>query len=408
MKLIDRIQRDIRKKEKRKEPYRIGVALGGGLLNGSFGGGVVEAVDDLHLSPYVTVIIGSSAGAIPAAFYATGADICSLKESYYEDAKKSWRLKRSDIFYPDYAALRTVSHLFHQFSGTPKRFFKLYSTFTKPGSLISSVFRLPRATMKGAKSLRQVRGYNLVFNFLLKGLPIPGFLSMDRIEKYLDRNLAIKDFRILERKIRASWRNGTTLYKKLYITGSLLDYHGRRVVFGKENKEVPIPVAAAASMSFPLLFSPRYIKEMDRYVIDGEISHALSMDKILEDPIDLAIGTNIYLPYRYSADRGSLSTHGLGYITQQTLLIMISQKIKRSLQYYASTYPDRNLVMIQPSDDDSSIFFNGYFDFSSMIKAWDAGYVKTMEVFQDEVMPVRQRGPFRTLLNDVRDLRDIH
>ena len=407
MKVIDKIHNDIERKKKKGEQYHIGLALGGGLLNGSFGGGVVEAIDDLQLSPNVTVVIGSSAGAIPAVFYATGIDICKFKESFHDRKNRSFVLKKSDIFYPNYKALKNLLRLASPLISAPKNITGLYDNLLKPRSFFSSMLQLPRKTLETTKSLRDFLGYNVIFSLFLKRVPFSGFLSIDRIEKFIERNLEIRDFPTLEEMISTHSPNGSRPYKRLYLTGCLLDYTGRRVVFGKEKKEVPIPVAAAASMSFPLLFRPKYVKELGCYVIDGEISNALSMDVILEDCVDLSIGTNIYIPYNYDAQWGSLTDHGLGYITQQTVLILINQKIKRSLQHYGVIFPDRDIVMIQPNGSDSSnVFFDGYFNYDNMIRAWDLGYKRTMAVFESEVVPVKKRGRFKTLLTEIEVLQD--
>ena len=136
-------------------------------------------------------------------------------------------------------------------------------------------------------------------------------------------------------------------------------------------------------------------------MIDGEVANTMSMDVILEDDIDIAIGSNIYVPYKRNPKFGSLNYMGLGYILQQTLLILIGKKIERALEYYSLFYPDTDLVLIQPSEDEPDLFFRGYFNYRSLLKSWDFGYRRTMANMKSPVMSLQERGRFRTLLNKI-------
>ena len=399
--VIERIHGRIRKKEEAGEEFTIGVAVGGGLLNGSFGGGVLEALDDLGLTPYVKSVVASSAGALPASFYATGIPISELKHSFIEPGHKIDKLQFFNIFYPN--SSEVLDHIKRLILHPP--ILDIWENTLLP--MIDAPARAVRNFKNsGELSLdfyRSILSWLPIFNptnLLFRAMPLTGIFSGEKLEKYLEDNLEISSFKRLE-TLAGKSRPGNFKYHKLYITGCLLDQPGSRIVFGKGVFNGSIPQAAAASMAFPGFFKPYRIDSIDDWVIDGEIANVLSMDVILEDSVDLAIGSNIYVPYKLHPEYGSLKDMGLGYILQQTFLIMIGKKIERSLEYFGLYYPSTEIVLVQPSEDDPELFFRGYFNYRELLKSWDLGYRRTMEKMRKPVLSLQERGRFRTLINRI-------
>ena len=107
------------------------------------------------------------------------------------------------------------------------------------------------------------------------------------------------------------------------------------------------------------------------------------------------------MPYKLNPRFGSLNYMGLGYILQQTLLIIIGKKIERGLEFYSLYYPDTDIVLIQPDEDEPDLFFRGYFNYRGLLKSWDIGYRRTMDKMNGPVVPLQERGRFRTLINKI-------
>ncbi len=399
--VLEAIQRRIREREESGRTFTIGIAVGGGLLNGSFVGGVLEALDDLELTPHVKCIVASSAGSMPASFYATGVNIGELKHSFIEPGHEIKTLGFADIFHPNLPEIR--AHLLKLITRPPVR--EVYNetilpVFKKPFDSIVQFIRTGKFSWDLYASILSWLPFFNPTNLLFKTMPITGIFSGDRLKKYLDDNLKIKSFEELNRKVEECMPGGYD-YHNLFITGCLLDQPGSRIVFGRNGCPNSIPEAAAASMAFPGFFKPFYIDSIKDYVIDGEVASTLSMDIALDEQIDLAIGSNIYVPYKLNPRFGSLNYMGLGYILQQTLLIIIGKKIERGLEYYSLYYPNADLVLVQPDENEPDLFFRGYFNYRGLLKTWDVGYRRTMDTMKSPVIPLQERGRFRTLINKI-------
>ncbi|MBX3127310.1 MAG: patatin-like phospholipase family protein [Polyangiaceae bacterium] len=169
----------------------------------------------------------------------------------------------------------------------------------------------------------------------LKHVLDPGYLasglfSLERFERYLRRVLPINDFRKVDNRV--------------LVTAVDID-RAERVLFGKGyDAETPISRAVAASCCVPGLFRPYDID--GRYHLDGEVARTLSADVAVEAGADVVIISNIYRPSRGRVR--SLARSGPLTVMNQSLNILLTEKERRGVDFYAHMHPRCHFIDIAP------------------------------------------------------------
>ncbi len=221
-----------------------------------------------------------------------------------------------------------------------------------------------------------------------RALPV-AFFENDPFRDYLHRIYSIKgrtdDFR--------------RLHKKLVIVAADLD-SGRAVRFGEPGFDgVPISTAVQASAAIPGLYPP---VEIDgRHYVDGALLKTMHASVALEAGADLVLCLNPLVPVDTSQAvaqgvmrRGKLTDRGLPTVLAQALRTLIRSRLEAGMATYDQTFPDADVVLIEPGRQDYEMFFNNVFSFSSRRRTCEHAYRSTranlLERY-DELAPVFDR-----------------
>lgn len=225
----------------------------------------------------------------------------------------------------------------------------------------------------------------------LKGALPTGIFSGTGIHEFMQRAFAIQgrtnDFRRLKHK--------------LVIVATDLD-SGEPVRFGQPGFDrVPISKAAQASAAVPGLFPPVEIN--GRYYVDGALRKTLHASIALEEGVDLLLCLNPIVPYnaRSLHAPGKLAQGGLLAVLSQTLRAIIHSRVEIGMANYAVTYPDSDIVLIEPSQEDADMFFTNLFSYNSRRRMCESAYQNTRLMLwqrRDELGPVLERHGLRLKL----------
>ncbi len=246
----------------------------GGAARGLAHLGVLKACEELGIVP--DIFVGASAGALVAATYGQNLPLDVLLDGY----RLPWRRRH-----------------------------------TGPRLHVSTFLGLPR--------LRDL---------IDPGYVMSGLFSIEKLERYLARNLPINDFRRLPNKI--------------FVTAVDIDT-SQRVVFGPGYEEgIPVSQAVAASCCVPGLFRPYRIGK--RYFLDGEVVRTLSADLAVAAGADVVIISNIYRPEDRPDHRRHIARRGAHAVLRQSLNILLTEKERRGVELLSKLYPKVTFLDIAP------------------------------------------------------------
>ncbi len=192
---------------------------------------------------------------------------------------------------------------------------------------------------------------------LTRGLP-NGLFDNDAIASYLSSMFSqpgrTDDFR--------------KLAHKLFIVATDLD-SGRSTPFGAAGlDDVPISEAVKASSALPGLYPPARIG--DRDYVDGVLKKTLHASVALREGVKLLICVNPIVPY--DAERAAtagrkpvrLADRGLITVLSQTFRALIHSRMRVGMERYAKEFPDADVVLFEPAQDDEVIFFANMFSYA--------------------------------------------
>jgi NTE family protein len=188
------------------------------------------------------------------------------------------------------------------------------------------------------------------------------------------------------------------LAHKLFIVATDLD-SGKSVPFGAPGLDhVPISEAIKASAALPGLYPPARIG--DRDYVDGALKKTLHASVALKEGVKLLICVNPLVPY--DADRAAaagakpvrLAERGLVTILSQTFRALIHSRMRVGLGRYAKEFPDADVVLFEPAQDDEVIFFANMFSYADRRKLAEHAYRHTLAELRrraGELAPVLAR-----------------
>jgi predicted acylesterase/phospholipase RssA len=212
---------------------------------------------------------------------------------------------------------------------------------------------------------------------LARALPV-GLFDNEPIRAYLHRIFTMKcrtdDFRALDRR--------------LLVIAADLD-SGAAIRFGEPGRdEVPISRAVQASCALPGVYPPVNID--DRYYVDGVLLKTLHASVALDSGVDLLIAVNPIVPVDTDGAvaagvmrRGKLVHRGLPTVLSQTFRTLVHSRLAAVLGSYAARYPDRDVLLIEPSRDDYRMFFTNIFSFSQRRAVCEHAYRSTRKFLLD-------------------------
>ncbi len=244
-----------------------------------------------------------------------------------------------------------------------------------PGLVMSAVWRLTA----GRKSLAQV------LERLARALPT-GVFSNDQVDVQLARLFSrpgrTNDFRKLK--------------GRLTLVATNLD-SGAAAPFGSPGWDhVPISTAVQASSALPGLFPPVEID--DNYYVDGALKKTLHASVALEHGIDLMLCLNPLVPFDATSSqvtkvmRRGLSDErreiprivdgGLPAVLSQTFRSMIHSRIELGMKQYEHTYPNTDIILIEPDHRDPELYLANTFSYGQRRHLAEHAYQQTRQMLR--------------------------
>ena len=357
-----------------KRRSRIGLALAGGGPQGAIWEigalrAVEEALEGVDLNQ-MHVYVGVSAGAFLSANLANGLNTAQMCRAIVKREPGEHPFVSEQFFKPRFAEFGKRALLL------PKLLAEALADFSRDPvdkRLFDSLTRLGRA------------------------LPV-AFFDNEPMRDYLHRIYTMKgrtdDFRKLARH--------------LVIVAADLD-SGKAVRFGEDGfADVPISTAVQASSAVPGLYPPVEIR--GRHYVDGALLKTMHASVALEAGSDLVLCFNPLVPVDTAKavaqgvmHSDKLMDRGLLTVLAQALRTLIRSRLRAGIRTYDKTFPDADVVLIEPSPDDYEMFFTNVFSFSGRRKTCEQAYQKTRRTLlerYDELAPILDRHGV-TLRRDV-------
>ncbi len=171
------------------------------------------------------------------------------------------------------------------------------------------------------------------------------------------------------------------LRARLTLVATDLDT-GEAAPFGQPGWDhVPISRAIQASAALPGLFPP---VEIDgRHYVDGALKKTMHASVALEEGVDLLLCINPLVPYHANPQAThegripALVEGGLPVVMSQTFRSMIHSRLVLAFERYERTYPDTDIVLIEPDQRDAELFFANTFSYRQRREMAEHAYQRT-------------------------------
>jgi predicted acylesterase/phospholipase RssA len=172
------------------------------------------------------------------------------------------------------------------------------------------------------------------------------------------------------------------LRRSLYIVAADVE-NSEAVCFGAPGFDhVPISRAIQASTSSPGLYVPVSID--GRSYVDGTLRKGLHASVAFEDGADLVLAVNPQVPIDASAavragsmQPGALTRSGMPTVLSQMYRTMVYSRMQSGIAHYARDYPDKDIVLFEPTRDDAKLYFSNVFSFQSRRMVCEHAYQMT-------------------------------
>jgi predicted acylesterase/phospholipase RssA len=237
---------------------------------------------------------------------------------------------------------------------------------------------------------RAARLPGILGDSLLAMLRHPSHVGISRLVSELGKaipsgifdNETIHDFLEHALKITGQSNRFEDLACKLYIIAVDLD-SGAVVRFGGENQtDITISRAVQASAALPGLYPP---VEIDgHHYVDGALRRTLHASAALNEGVDMLIGVNPLVPFdsgkngqKQEVSAQKLTLGGLPLIMSQTFRALIQSRMEAGFRKYHRSYPDADLMLLEPDRDDEAIFFTNVFRYSDRKALCEHAYQAT-------------------------------
>jgi predicted acylesterase/phospholipase RssA len=145
---------------------------------------------------------------------------------------------------------------------------------------------------------------------------------------------------------------------------------------------VPISRAVQASTASPGLYVP--VDVDGRYYVDGTLRKGLHASVAFEDGADLVLAVNPQVPIDASAavragtmQPGDLTRSGMPNLLSQMFRTMVYSRMQSGIAHYARDYPDKDILLFEPTRDDAKLFFSNVFSFQSRRMVCEHAYQMT-------------------------------
>lgn len=206
---------------------------------------------------------------------------------------------------------------------------------------------------------------------LTSAFPV-GLFNNEKLRKFLEDNFSIE--------------GRTDNFKKLGTTLRVIaaNIENSKIVrFGEPpNDNIPISKAVQASTALPLLYMPVEIN--GDYYIDGVARKTVHASVALKEGADLVFCINPIVPidakHLEEVEKkisDSLIEEGLPTVLSQTFRMMIHSRMIAGFKNYEYTYPNADLIVIEPKPTDSRMFYTNIFSFTDRKKICEYAYQTT-------------------------------
>lgn len=355
---------------------KLGLALAGGVLEGGFYEvGVLCALEDAIAGLDFTragVYVGVSSGAVITSLLANGVTPRTLSRAILSRAGGGLDLDPNILFTP---AIGEYARRVAKFPGLVGRWVKRRIQNPLDMSVLGSLLEL------GALA------------------PV-GLFDSSPMQRYLARIFSTdgrtNDFRRLPGKLR--------------VVAVKLDT-SELVTFGGPGYEhVPVSRAVQASLALPGFYCPVTI-DGEQY-IDGVARRTLNASVALEEGAGLLFCVNPIVPVDvHRGENGdgealhgngsngghangsgrqangkrpkSLTDYGLPAVLSQTFRTAIHSRMGTGFRSYAHTYPDADVVLVEPDLSDHRMFFSNIFSFSNRRDVCEHAYASTLRYLRE-------------------------
>lgn len=221
------------------------------------------------------------------------------------------------------------------------------------------------------------------------------------IREVLESKYSTNDFRELKRK--------------LYIIACDID-SGKIATFSNdENSDVPISKAVQASSALPGLYAPVEIK--GHFFVDGALRRTMNASAALNNDVQLLFAVNPIVPFESESledEKSKLLQAGLPMILSQTFRSIVQSRLKSGLAKYTNQYPQADIILIEPNNDDEMLFNTNLFSYSERDKLCEYAYQQTRIQIQkkfEDIQKVLNRHGYDintdNLYNKKRNLNDF-
>ena len=338
---------------------------GGGITGGMYELGALSAMDDLIVSGRKSgdfdLYVGISAGSILAAFLANGITVNEMCSAVLGEKDQGLLLRREDIYELPFGNL----------------FCFLGRSLRNLGSVI-------RHIKKSGESVTFLNILAVLQQFLPAGI-----FSNANLERYVARTLSVEGRTNDFREVR----------KPLAIVATEVDT-AEHWIFGEGGLEdIPISKAIQASTAIPIFFEPFLIEV--RYFVDGAAERVGHLDIPTAMGADLIVMINPIVPIyndrsvvcipTIAGQCSSLTERGVTAIAEQTFRINSRVKLELGALLFRADHPDTDLLMIEPSPAESSLFLYGSMNFTERVHSLNYGYNSSVYYFIENFDMLRER-----------------
>jgi NTE family protein len=294
------------------------------------------------LQPQDTVaIVGSSAGAVLGALFASGISIDTLIRVMNKD----------EIYVPEFD--RWVKTLTSTMLFKPRLIDLMrqgaYTGFASLKFLTSLPFVLQRDLLA-----------EIIDTIVNSQTQVSSFFSATALEDLIHGLLPSVDFEDLPIDLYITATDLDANRRAIFNANYELDDHDNHFITG-----VPLHKAVRASASIPGIFDPVTIQ--GREYVDGEVKRTLSAD-IGVRLADTIIVSHTYQPLQLPEER-HISELGWWNILKQSGYIVFYERIQVWERIYREQFPDKNIICIYPDPDDETFFLAPQFSFRKEVQA---------------------------------------
>jgi NTE family protein len=187
----------------------------------------------------------------------------------------------------------------------------------------------------------------------------------------------------------------TQLRTRLTLVATNLD-SGEAAPFGQPGWDhVPISRAVQASSALPGLFPPVEID--DQYYVDGALKKTLHATVALDEGVDLMLCLNPLVPFDASQARSDvmqrglppekqsiprIADGGLPSVLSQTFRSMIHSRMELGMKHYERSYPDTDIILIEPDHRDPEMYLANTFSYSQRRSLAEHAYQQTRHMLR--------------------------